>query len=806
MFAGTGRPISNTLKGVACALLAAAFVAGCSGSDGAAGAPGATGPTGPTGPAGPVLALDVTTAKAITGTITGVSGTASQPTIAFKLVDQIGQPLKGLPASAIRFTAAKLVAGTNGASSQWISYVNRNEAATVVPANATTGQPASWGTAAQRQATAEAATTAGAVYVDKGDGTYTYTFAKDLGQQTVQDNPGPGPAIAFDANATTRVGFEIRATGLNATNNPVYTYVPATGSTTLTVRRDIVNTAECAACHDKLAFHGGPRTDVQYCVTCHNPGTVDAQSGNSLDMKVMVHKIHRGVELPSVVAGGTAAAQGKGYTIWGNSGSFNNFNTIQFTQDQRNCTTCHRESDTSTPQASNWRLVANKAACGACHDDINFATGAGHGSGGIADDTQCLTCHGPTSALTINGKGLKTEAAHVIPELEAAKAFKFEVVRIEPVTGAACAATVKGCKVGLGETAKVTIKVSNPVTSTNYTLTDPAFTNTIPCTPVPPATTCTPTAARLRVRIAYTTQNYTSPGSGSNPGQPILIDFLSSTGGAAVANADGTYTKTAAVAFPASGLIGDSGVVFVEGRTILNVAPTGQPASFAEIGVTSSDPLYFPITGTTATARRAIVNVQKCNDCHKSLQFHGDARNNQTELCATCHNPELATAARGLPNVAANAQPFDFKFMIHSLHAATYKFGSVDFTGVGYPGSLNNCEGCHKPDTYYPVDASKYFSTTIWAGTANGPADDLAITPNVAACSSCHTGTIAKAHMQQNGGVIMPTDATSLTGANQIKAATGATLAPAETCSVCHGPGSTADVKVMHDVASFTFR
>ncbi len=151
--------------------------------------------------------------------------------------------------------------------------------------------------------------------------------------------------------------------------------------------------------------------------------------------------------------------------------------------------------------------------------------------------------------------------------------------------------------------------------------------------------------------------------------------------------------------------------------------------------------------------------------------------------------------------------PLDFKFLIHSLHSATYKYGSIDFTGVGYPGSLNNCEGCHKPDTYFPVDGAKYFSTSIFRGaSAATAADDLAISANVAACSSCHTTTIAKAHMQQNGGVIMPTDATSLTTANQIKDATGATIAPAETCSVCHGAGSTADVKVMHGVASFTFR
>jgi OmcA/MtrC family decaheme c-type cytochrome len=117
---------------------------------------------------------------------------------------------------------------------------------------------------------------------------------------------------------------------------------------------------------------------------------------------------------------------------------------------------------------------------------------------------------------------------------------------------------------------------------------------------------------------------------------------------------------------------------------------------------------------------------------------------------------------------------------------------------VTYPGALNNCEGCHKPDTYYPVDPTKAFATSIQFGAArNTPADDLAISPNVAACSTCHVDAIAKAHMEQNGGVVTP---------SPIKNAAGQTIAPAETCQVCHGPGASADVKVKHEVASFTFR
>ena len=39
------------------------------------------------------------------------------------------------------------------------------------------------------------------------------------------------------------------------------------------------------------------------CVLCHTPQNVDTTTGNSLDLKVMVHELHMGKNLPTVVAG-----------------------------------------------------------------------------------------------------------------------------------------------------------------------------------------------------------------------------------------------------------------------------------------------------------------------------------------------------------------------------------------------------------------------------------------------------------------------------------------------------------------------
>ncbi len=179
-------------------VMLAALLAACSGStgaQGAAGTAGATGPTGPGGPTGPVTGLDVTTATAITGTITSVTIPASgQPVVNFELVDQTGAPLSGLPAADIGLVIANLTPGTNGMSSYWTSYIYQTVTPKGCPAGAT-----SCLAAAATQPTTESGTTG--TLVDNGNGTYVYTFNK---------NVTTDPLVKYDATLTHRVGFEIR--------------------------------------------------------------------------------------------------------------------------------------------------------------------------------------------------------------------------------------------------------------------------------------------------------------------------------------------------------------------------------------------------------------------------------------------------------------------------------------------------------------------------------------------------------------------------------------------------------------------
>ena len=100
---------------------------------------------------------------------------------------------------------------------------------------------------------------------------------------------------------------------------------------------------------------------------CHTPQTIDPDTGNTVDLKVMIHKIHMGSQLPSVQAG-------KPYQIIGNQGSVNDWSTVVYPSDPRRCEACH-EQESGATQATGYLTAPTRASCGSCHDDVNFATG-----------------------------------------------------------------------------------------------------------------------------------------------------------------------------------------------------------------------------------------------------------------------------------------------------------------------------------------------------------------------------------------------------------------------------------------------
>ena len=761
-----GRSARPWLLLLACAAFG---LAACSGNNGKSGPEGSPGPGGPPGPS-PEGGLPVSSAKVIKASIVGVTvPDDGKPVLEVRLANELGSPLSGLPAGNIRFVLARLEPGNNGKSSTWHAITRTTEAfpcAPVPPATACAPTPADrvTGTGPRNQATAEKGTAGTWTESSGKNGVYTYKFAQSL--NGISDIPS-------DPNLVHRVGLEIR-TSPNVTptnipaNNAVFTWLPATGNAVAQSGREIVDNDTCNACHDNLAVHGDARFDLQYCAMCHESYSFDAQSGNTIDLKVMIHKIHSGETLPSVEAGGF-------YGIFGFGNRFTDFGEVVYPQDKRNCQTCHQESDTDTPQASNYRITVNTEACGACHDNVNWTTGANHG-GVAATDEQCETCHGPNS--TIEGGNLRPQVAHLIPGQEAARKFAFTIV--------------SATNVGPGLNPSVTFKVTDPTNgNAAYNIhTDAPFTQ------------CADGSSRLSINVAWSTTDYTNFGSGKNPGQPIQLNpLLNACGGSSVNNGDGTFTVTSTVAIPASAT-GSAGIG-MEGHPAVDADGNG---TVDRIAVTNVQ-IYKPITDSTAVARRAVVNTARCDECHKQLSLHGNNRTDNPQVCAMCHNPNATDVNRRVAGSAcvaalgADDESIDLKYMVHAIHAGNtgicgYGNSANPFFDVRYPGKLNNCQGCHNAGTYYPVDPTKVLATTFDAGADLAIAtDDRAVTPNSAVCSSCHSGSLAKTHMEQNGGSFNATknvDGTS----NE---------AALETCQTCHGADRAADVKVVHKVGEFQY-
>jgi OmcA/MtrC family decaheme c-type cytochrome len=802
--------------------LVCALIAACSGTTGATGPAGVSSTTTgtPTAPPTSGAALNVNTATAITGTITSVA-IGGPPVVKFKLADENGAPLQGLPAADLGFAIAQLVPGQNGGSSQWNSYLY----ATVPPAACPAGVTACAKTPEQ-QATLEAATSG--TFVDNGDGTYQYTFKTDI---TKVAN------VVYDASLTHRVGFEIR--NLAQANNGAYTFQPSTGATSGIFSREIVETATCNNCHTSFATsptgtsvaHGGARVEVQYCVMCHNPGTTDPNSGSTLDMTVMIHKIHTGNTLPSIqtaTAPNTTPTLGVGYWIVGYQDSLSNFNTVLYPQDTRNCQTCHVQNVASLPQAGDYAAVPTAAACGACHDTVNFTTGANHGPGIVANDTQCATCHGTTA--TVDSGKLQVAAAHVIPEVVAAAKFQYVVNSVSFTTNAAHQ---------VYPVVKFSVVDPTNANAPYNILTAAAFTGTDPGTGQPVC--ANGGTARLAIDIAWETSDYTNWGSGATAsawGQPISLNPLSVAGCAAAVplaaitgpDAGGVFTLTSPTALPtppaancppapagttACAPIGNVAVV-IEGHP--GLVTTGPGATAIPVTSVSS---YANVGGATPVARRVVVDIAKCDVCHSNLAEHGTNRNNNTQVCVVCHNPastdvgsRQTLTAPGIDG--AWEQSIDFKVMIHSIHdgnnlaAASSPFviygygGSVNnFSTVVYPGYINRCDACHVGTSYYPVSDTTVQATTYTTGlskqapplTAVG--NPISTSANMALCSACHRDygyATTESHIEQNGGsiaVLKDAEGRTILGTNP---------AGVESCSVCHGPGAVADVQVAHHI------
>ncbi len=599
---------------------------------------------------------------------------ASDGTISvdFKLMDQKSAALdrQGLVTPGA-VTLGYVVAYIPKGKTQFVSYATRSRTSTDGKTTVT-----------------QAAADSGGTIQQVTDGEYIYTF------KTV------APA-GWDATATHRVGIYGNR---NLTEFDMGTYyddatfdwVPGGGTP---APRDVVRTATCNNCHQQLAHHGGSRRSVEMCILCHTPQTSEPNSGNTVDFKVMIHKIHMGSQLPSVKAG-------KPYQIGGGANP-DDWSTVVFPSDPRRCESCH-DPKSGAAQANAWLANPNRDACGACHDDVNFSTGQNHIAGvnlPQVSDNQCASCHIPQGELEFDAS---IRGAHVIPQYSATRpGIVANILKVD--NGAA------------GQKPTVT-----------FTLRDFQG-NGVPLSSV----------SRISLNMTGPTTDYGNTSFGSDVTTPGYV--TENPLAAAQCSPDGTCTYTFTHAVPA-GVKGTFAVGIEARRTIVLLPNTAQQQS-ANYGA-DNKVFYFSVDGSAVVKRRQVVDISKCNGCHTQLSLHGGNRN-QTEYCVFCHTP--GNTAPGTPRQAIN-----FSLMIHKIHfgenlaqyGATYSIGNSDFTDVRYPvlddrgtpGDTAKCYMCHvnNSEAVFPIGLNAV-TTPQGLMTPTTPA-------TTAACTACHVTSSATAH------------------------------------------------------------
>ena len=771
---------------------------------------GAPGPQGASGTLLPVERASSATSLGIT--INGVT-IASAPVVTFTVTNQDGDRARGLSTSDLRFTIAKLMPGSNGDPSAWQNYILTNQLGDVA------GSPGEGNTAVQ--ATRENNGT----LVDNNDGTYSYTFATDIASVSCPapctDAEGNALDVSYQPTLTHRLGIQTR--GSLPAVNAVYTFRPSDGATSGLFTRDIVKTDSCNECHNELEAHDA-RIDTAYCVTCHNPGSTDPDSGHTVDFKVMVHKIHRGEDLPS----------GSEYAIWGYGDNKHDYSTVVFPQDIRNCTKCHDGADSGTPDGDNWKTQISMAACGSCHDDKDFSKDgtplgandpAGHSGGIISGNSYCATCHGVGTTWSV-------EESHAIPVNVAATRFQYNILTICGTAVSTNPADPKPDCAGAAPT--VTFSVSDPTGATTHgygNLYDIADVATGPAPGQDPEYSTAGAGLNILTgwgdALAPMLDYNNDAGAGSRPARANSTSAIAN----ATDNGDGTFTIT----LPALPIASGSAAVAMEGHP-RGESVVGSGTYNLNVPVRGAV-AYFTVNGGTLAERRVAVDIiSKCDNCHNNLSLHGANRADNAQLCVMCHNPRNTDIGRrdnfladgvtagsdGIPEVGLDGkmeETIDMKVLIHGIHAGDqaehgirengiviYGYGgrAHDYSHVRFPGILSDCTTCHNTGTYeldgdwaaplqngIQATTMKSAPTAVTAGdfTAqkDDQSDDLMTTPTAAVCTACHDSDLSKAHMTTLGGAVFEGNSTAIGNSY-------------ETCSVCHGPGAIADVKVVHGV------
>jgi OmcA/MtrC family decaheme c-type cytochrome len=598
--------------------------------------------------------------------------------------------------------------------------------------------------------------------LDAAAGVYQYTFGKQL---------APG----FDPTRTYSIGMEVDRTvnGVEIGTNPVFDLIPQPAPGATPEILESTTTAQCNSCHDPLIAHGN-RREVRLCMLCHTEAATDnppaPEPAHSIDFRHMIHKIHDGQDLPSIVNGpaGVVATYAiyssflKADVVFAQKDATGKITGVAFPRAIRECAVCHSEG----PTAQYFQQRPAAAVCASCHDDVNPSQvdtpagppGTNHfESAGFADG-DCRFCHNPDSGSEFD---VSVVGAHVVPERS--KQLQGLNVAITGLTNH-----------NAGQTPTITFTVTDNA-GNSLSAADVAALN------------------RLGFAISGPTTDYTAVGL-----TPTAVGGGAS-GTLTGPDADGVFRYTPTLTIPA-----DAGGTWAIGAEARRAVPSQGfesvlPTQTAEEAA-ANPVLSFTVDDSTLLPRRTVVDNQHCAACHgtfsKDFSIHGNLRNN-TEYCVICHNPngtDFNTRKLDSAAVARGDQlaQIDFKRMIHMIHRGDaleqkpytiYAFGGrpIDFSDLRFPGDLRDCAKCHvtTPEPTYlmppfPGTAIGSIVAHIDPATGNEVVDGR-LGPIRSVCTTCHDGDDAVAHAE----TMTAQDGT-------------------EACTVCHQEGADFAVSLRH--------
>jgi OmcA/MtrC family decaheme c-type cytochrome len=671
-------------------------------------------------PAGPAPWL---TGPGVDLKITGLTFANSVATVSFTLTDGGGTGLDvggrlTTGKVALSFVLAQLAQNSDGSPGSYTAYTTKVQTSPITNASAT-------------QATTESSGTLHVIDVTQG--TYTYDVAAPLTGLT------PTLTQTVAANAVRTIG---------TTQTIARDLLSARPDGGAVAAREIVTEGTCNACHATLAGHGGRWTKPAQCILCHQPQSSDPDTGNTVDFPVMIHRIHRGANLPSVIAGTP-------YQIIGYAQSVADFSTVHFPQNIARCEACHAGA-----QGDRWKNVPAKTACLSCHDTIVFANPvpAGkvlHSGGTQPDNAMCAVCH--------------------------------------PASGGIAGVADKHYTGTLAANAPTVALTINTITNTAPGQI-PVLTFTAKVNGAPRDLLAQP-LTRITATIAGPNTDFSTEWQARIQGASAVGTL------AAVDASQGIYSYTFPTAIPPSAT--GSFEVGLEGY----LQPTPTDPRYA----TDNPILAFAVTDATAHARRQIVDRAKCDGCHYDLNHHGGSRKNPN-YCAFCHNPTLADGriARFESTTDVVAGSLDLRSFVHKIHAGNqlsqgFAIGDgaptvanpagvpIDYSAVRYPRGLGDCAACHtsknwtlplaSSSAYLPVTTQRWSCSEAPGADGNAYCDDpfwtptatVLVAPTTTVCTTCHDAPYVAAHAQLN-----------------------TTPSGVEACATCHGPGTTYDVALVH--------